>query len=228
MYCIYSPWPCTVQKHCILSAKTVTLHKQSISKPESMIEYIKGQISALAPASVTLDVGGVGYGLTISVNTYSVLQGKTEYRLLVHEHIREDAWTLYGFASEAERALFRALIGVSGVGAGTAMVILSGFTVPELENVIAGGDTAALKRVKGIGAKTAERIIVDLRDKIKPSDATLSLGTPITGEAYEEALSALVMLGYTAQQSRKTLKKLFEADPAIKVEAAIRKALSMM
>lgn len=193
-----------------------------------MIEYIKGELTHLQPTEAVLETAGVGYLLKISINTYGALEGKKEAKLLVHEVIREDAQVLYGFAAERERALFRLLIGVSGVGAGTAVVILSGFTVQELETVISGGDTRALKNVKGIGAKTAERIIVDLRDKIKPDDSALLVSTPASAQVFEEASAALVMLGYTPAQTRKVLKKLFEESPTIKVEEAIRKALAMM
>ena len=193
-----------------------------------MIEYIKGELTHLQPTEAVLETAGVGYLLKISINTYGALEGKKEAKLLVHEVIREDAQVLYGFAAERERALFRLLIGVSGVGAGTAVVILSGFTVQELETVRSGGDTRALKNVKGIGAKTAERIIVDLRDKIKPDDSALLVSTPASAQVFEEASAALVMLGYTPAQTRKVLKKLFEESPTIKVEEAIRKALAMM
>jgi Holliday junction DNA helicase RuvA len=193
-----------------------------------MIEYIQGVIAELTPATVTIDTGGVAYLLNISLNTYTGLQGQASAKLLVHENIREDAWSLYGFASERERTLFRALIGVSGVGAGTARVILSGFTTAELEQTIAGGDVKALKNVKGIGGKTAERIIVDLRDKIKPEGDTLLVQATANNDVFDEALAALVMLGYTRQQSQKALKKLFDADPTLKVENAIKKALALM
>lgn len=148
--------------------------------------------------------------------------------MLVHEAIKEDAWTLYGFLDEAERELFRLLIGVSGVGASTARMILSAMSAEELSAVIATSDVKRMKSVKGIGAKTAERIIVDLRDKIKAPDATLIIQSPATSEAFDEALAALTMLGFAAAQSRKVLKKLFDADPGLRVEAAIRKALPLM
>ena len=200
-----------------------------------MIEYIKGNLVELTPATATIETsGGVAYLLNISLNTFSVLESKAidTVRLYVHETIREDAWTLYGFFNTEERALFRALIGVSGVGAATTRVILSSHTVPELETIIASGDIKTLKGVKGVGAKTAERIIVDLRDKIKPGDSTLlSVGIPkakANQDVYDEALVALVTLGFAQTASRKALDKIFQADPNLKVETAIKKALSML
>lgn len=193
-----------------------------------MIEYIKGPVAALNPTAVTVDAGAIGYLVNISLNTYSRLEGQTECRLLTHLIIREDAWTLYGFADERERSLFRALIGVSGVGAATAMLILSAFGTSELEAAISGGDSKLLKTVKGVGGKTAERIIVDLRDKIKAGPDTLSIQTRMSTDVFDEALAALVMLGYTKANAQKALKKLFEADPTLKLETAIKKALAMM
>lgn len=194
-----------------------------------MIEYIKGRVESLNPASVVMETaGGVAYLLNISLSTFSTLEGATETRLLVHEAIREDAWVLYGFADERERSVFRMLIGVSGVGANTARMILSSITAPELEQVIASGDPARLKAVKGVGAKTAQRIIVDLKDKIKVDELTLSIQPTVTNDTYDEALAALVMLGFQRQQSQKVLKKLFDANPSITVEAAIKRALTMM
>lgn len=194
-----------------------------------MIEYIKGRVESLNPASVVMETaGGVAYLLNISLSTFSALDGATETRLLVHEAIREDAWVLYGFADERERSVFRMLIGVSGVGANTARMILSSITAPELEQVIASGDPARLKAVKGVGAKTAQRIIVDLKDKIKVDELTLSIQPTVTNDTYDEALAALVMLGFQRQQSQKVLKKLFDANPSITVEAAIKRALTMM
>lgn len=193
-----------------------------------MIEYIKGPIAALNPTAVTVDAGPLGYLINISLNTYSQLEGQKDCRLLIHLQIREDAWTLYGFADERERTLFRALIGVSGVGAATAMLILSAFGTAELEAAISGGDAKLLKTVKGVGGKTAERIIVDLRDKIKAGEDTLSIKTRMSTDVFDEALAALVMLGYTKANAQKALKKLFEADPTLKLETAIKKALAIM
>ncbi len=193
-----------------------------------MIEYIKGVLAELTPASVVIECGGIGYLLNISLSTFSSLEGVKEAKLLVHEVIREDAHQLYGFATEQERVLFRALIGVSGVGANTARMILSSFQAPELEAVIVNGDHARLKNVKGIGAKTAQRIIVDLKDKIKPMGDALILQPMLGSEVFDEALSALVMLGFPRPQSQKVLKKIFDANPSVKVEVAIKQALAMM
>lgn len=194
-----------------------------------MIEYITGTLAVLTPTSATVETsGGVAYLLNITLPTFSSLEGCTECRLYVHEAIRDDAWVLYGFAEERERELFRSLIGVSGVGAATAVIILSSLQGDELAAVISGGDAKRLKAIKGIGAKTAERIIVDLRDKIKATGDTLSIQMPRRSDAFEEALAALHMLGFDRKQSEKALSALFDADPSLKVEAAIKKALSMM
>lgn len=195
-----------------------------------MIEYISGKVAALNPAQAVIETAsGIGFALNISLQTYTELEGKKAARLLVHEVIREDAWTLYGFISSAEREMFRALIGVSGVGAATACVILSSMALGELQQIITSGDDARLKKVKGIGQKTAQRIIVDLRDKIKIDAITAetTVASAVT-EIYEEALAALMMLGFQKAPSQKVLKKIVEADPDIKLETAIKKALAML
>lgn len=193
-----------------------------------MIEYIKGEITQLNPTDVVIECNGIGYMLSISLTTFTALEGQKNVKLLVHESIREDAHQLFGFINEQERQLFRQLIGVSGVGANTARMILSSIPAPELEAVIASGDHSRLKNVKGIGIKTAQRIIVDLRDKIKPADVSLINQSDTSSEVFDEALMALVMLGFTRQQSQKALKKIFADDPLAKVEVAIKKALAMM
>ena len=195
-----------------------------------MIEYIHGQLAEQTPAYAVVDCHGVGYLLAITLTAYTELQDKKEAHLLVHEAIREDAYQLYGFVSRQERELFRELIGVSGVGANTARMILSSIPAPELAAVIIAGDHTRLKAVKGIGSKTAQRIVVDLRDKIKPAgDMPLAaIAAPAMSETFEEALAALVMLGFPRPAAQKTLRKLFEADPQIKVELAIKKALAML
>ncbi len=193
-----------------------------------MIEYINGTIAALTPTDVVIDCGGIGYLMSITLTTFSRLEGVSEAKMLVHESIREDAHQLFGFIDERERSLFRALIGVSGVGANTARMILSAIAAPELEAVIASGDHKRLTAAKGIGAKTAQRIIVDLRDKIKPLDETLVIKSAADSEVLEEALAALVMLGFPRAAAQKTLRKVHEADPDVKVETAIKRALAMM
>ena len=193
-----------------------------------MIEYIKGELAELTPTYAVIDCSGVGYLLNISLPAYTRLEGQRNAKLLVHESIREDAHLLYGFIDEQERSLFRLLIGVSGVGANTARMILSSIAAPELEFVIATGDVNKLKNVKGIGTKTAQRIIVDLKDKIKPIGNALIEQPTVVSDVFDEALAAMVMLGFPRQQVHKVLKKLFDADPTLKVENAIKKALSMM
>lgn len=197
-----------------------------------MIEYIKGIVTEVTPTYAVVEAAGIGYMANISLASFEEIQrSKGEIKLLIHEVIREDAHTLYGFMSAHEREMFRLLIGVSGVGPGTAILILSSLTVADLEAIINAGDHSRLKNVKGIGVKTAQRIIVDLKDKIKHVEGTLSLQPEATSsysEVYEEALAALTALGFVRQQSQKVLKRIFDADPSVKVEGAIKKALSMM
>ena len=193
-----------------------------------MIEYIKGTIAQLTPTYIVIETAGIGYGIEISVSTFDSLQGKESARIFIHEVIREDAHLLFGFGSSKERELFRLLIGVSGVGANTARTVLSALPPSSLEAAISQGDVTTLKSVKGVGAKTAERIIVDLRDKIKPGDDTLLNVGGKRDETFEEALAALVMLGFQRQASLKALKKIYDADPLTSAEKAIKKALSIM
>ena len=194
-----------------------------------MIEYVSGKIEEITPAYVVVETaGGVGYMLNISLNAYTKLQSEREARLYVYEAIREDAYVLYGFTDKHERELFMLLITVSGVGPNTARMILSSLTPADLEAVISGGNVGALKSVKGIGAKTAQRIIVDLKDKINTTGDSLLIHTQIENEAYEEALAALIMLGFTRQMSEKALKKLYAENPKVTVEQAIKQALKMM
>lgn len=193
-----------------------------------MIEYISGSIAELTPTYVIVDNHGIGYEMNISLTTFSELENKKDVRLLAHEVIREDAHVFFGFSTARERALFRLLIGVSGVGANTARMLLSSASPAELEMVITSGDVKRLKAVKGVGAKTAERVIVDLRDKIKPAGDTLVLEQTPASEAFDEALAALTMLGFAKPQSQKVLTKLFADDPSLKVEKAIKKALTML
>ena len=197
-----------------------------------MLDYIKGKVAELNPAYVVIDNHGMGYMLHISLSTYDVLvregQG-AEAQLFVHEAIREDAHLLYGFATKRERESFLLLISVSSVGPNIARMVLSSMSVEEFSAAIANSDVAAFKSVKGVGAKTAQRIIVDLKDKIKPADVTLIQHTgQAAGEVFDEALAALVMLGFPQQASHKTLKALFSREPGLSAEDAIKQALKMM
>ena len=196
-----------------------------------MLDYIKGQIAELNPTFAVVDNNGLGYMVNISMMTFDVLNRNPEapVKLYVYEALREDAHILYGFLSKHERELFLLLVSVSGVGPNTARMILSAASVEQIEQSIAAQDVALLKSVKGVGAKTAQRIIVDLKDKIKSTDTTLLVETSQqTGKVYEEAMAALLMLGFSRQASSKALNKLFELNPDITVEQAIKQALKMM
>ncbi len=193
-----------------------------------MIDYLSGQLTEITPTSAIVECGGIGYEVNISLIDFTSIQNEKNVKLYIHEAIREDAHLLYGFTSKRGRELFRLLIGVSGVGPNTARLILSAITVTDLEQTIASGNDSILKSVKGIGAKTAQRIIVDLKDKIKVGESTLISMSPTSSESYDEALSALIMLGFTSQQSKKVLKKLFADTPSITVENAIKMALKML
>lgn len=200
-----------------------------------MIEYIHGDLTELTPTTAIIETAGVGYGLNISLNTYTAIQGKREVKLYVHEVLvtggRDDSFTLYGFASKQERELYRLLITVSGVGAGTARMILSSMSPSELCNVISTANEAMLKSVKGIGLKTAQRIIIDLKDKI------VSLGIanelPANGAQFDlvnndvkdEAVSALAMLGFSPAPSAKVVVEILKEQPDLKVEQVIKMAL---
>lgn len=195
-----------------------------------MYDYIIGKIAELNPAFVVLDNGGMGYMINISFTTYNEIAKMSEQpvKLFVYEAIREDAHVLYGFMSRRERELFLMLISVSGVGPNTARMILSSLSANELEQCIASGNVGILKGVKGIGAKTAQRILVDLKDKIKVAGDTLLDNNSAPSAVYDEALAALAALGFTQQVSQKALKKLLKDDPSITVEAAIKNALKIM
>ncbi len=196
-----------------------------------MYDYISGKITELNPAFVVIDNNGLGYMINISLTTYNEVSKKSRdeiVKLYVYEAIREDAHVLFGFAGKHERELFTLLISVSGVGPNTARMILSSLSPSDLEQCIASGNVSQLKSVKGIGGKTAQRILVDLKDKIKVASDTLLDSDSAPSAVFDEALAALVMLGFTQQMSQKALKKLLKDNPDITVEEAIKKALKMM
>lgn len=203
-----------------------------------MIEYIKGTLEELTPALAVVEAAGIGYGLNISLNTFSAIQGKQSVKLYVHEVLvaggRDDSFTLYGFATTRERELYRLLLTVSGVGANTARMILSSMTPNELCDTIATGNESLLKSVKGIGLKTAQRIIVDLRDKIASTGVAQEL--PASGGANvlvdnsvkEEAISALTMLGFSPAPTAKVVVGILKAQPDLPVEQVVKLALKQI
>lgn len=197
-----------------------------------MIEYLKGDITELTPTTATIECHGVGYLTNISLNTYTTIQNRPQTKLYIYEAIREDAYILYGFADKRERELFMQLISVSGIGGNTARTILSALNPRELCEVIASGNDKLLKMVKGIGGKTAQRIIVELKDKIgaiegntQGSDLDKALFADTTNEVLDSAVAALTMLGYTAAASQKVVKGIIKEQPTVSVEGAIKEAL---
>ena len=199
-----------------------------------MIEYIKGELTELTPAMATVEAAGVGYGLNISLTTYSAIQGKKDVKLYVFESIREEAHVLFGFVSKKEREMFELLITVNGVGPNTARMMLSSLSVSELCNAISRGDERLIKGIKGIGKMTAQRIIVDLRDKIValgiadeiPAGGTVS--TPVNNEVRDEAVSALTMLGFAPAPTQKVVMAILQEQPDLPVEQVVKLALKQI
>ncbi|MBO8460480.1 MAG: Holliday junction branch migration protein RuvA [Bacteroidetes bacterium] len=200
-----------------------------------MIDYIKGSIAELTPTYAVIETNGIGYGIHIALTTYSALGKSTEAKLYVHEVIREDAHLLFGFMNKGERALFLLLISVSGIGANTARMILSSYTAGEIRQIIATGNAKLLSSIKGIGPKTAQRIIVELKDKIlkvemddETQSTLLNEVDASTEGTREEAIAALTMLGFASAPSTKVVNQLLKEDPQIPVEQVIKRALKML
>lgn len=200
-----------------------------------MIEYVRGELAELTPAYAVVEAHGVGYGLSISLNTYSGIQNKKEVKLYVVESIREDAYALFGFSTKQEREMFLLLITVSGVGANTARMILSAMSPAELCNVISSGNEKMLKTVKGIGLRTAQRIIVDLRDKIAVEGiadqmpaAGVAAASAMNNEVRDEAIGALTMLGFSPAPSAKVVVDILKAQPDLPVEQVVKLALKQI
>jgi len=193
-----------------------------------MIDYITGKVTELNPAFAVVECNGIGYSINISLNTYAVLERADNCKILIHESIREDAWILYGFADADERNLFRHLISVSGVGAGTARMVLSSMKPADLRQAITEGDVNIIKAVKGIGLKTAQRIIVDLKDKIGKHTGSGEIIAFSDNTAREEALSALVMLGFARNSAGKAVDNLLKEEKSLPVEEIVRRALKLL
>lgn len=196
-----------------------------------MYEYISGKVAELAPAYAVVEAAGVGYYLNISLQTYAAVEGSDEARLYVHFIVREDVQQLYGFATKIERELFRQLISVSGVGGNTARMILSTYSSNELRNIIATENAVLLKNVKGLGLKTAQKIIVELSGKmidLGMDEPTMISAPTAANPIFDEALQALIMLGFQKSASEKVLKSLFQESPTLPVEDAVRQALRRM
>jgi holliday junction DNA helicase RuvA len=190
-----------------------------------MIDYIKGEIIQITPTFLTMETGGIGYLINISITTFSKLEAKKEFKILIHEIIREDSHSLFGFADYEERDIFRLLISVTGVGANTARMMLSSLSPAEIERAILGSDANLLKSIKGIGLKTAQRIIIDLKDKLGKHVGSDEIFAFADNTKREEALSALVMLGFAKSAVSKVLDKIVREEKNLTVEDMIKRAL---
>lgn len=197
-----------------------------------MYEYIKGKIAEATPTYTVIEAGGVGYFINISLKSYADIEKLDEVLLYVHYIVREDQQSLYGFTTKLERELFRQLISVSGVGGNTARMILSTYTSQELQNIIATENAVLLKNVKGLGLKTAQKIIVELSGKMIELGASDMMLTQqqrgARNDVYDEALAALAMLGFQKSASEKALTAIFKESPTISVEEAVRAALKRL
>ena len=195
-----------------------------------MIEYIKGKIIELTPTDMVLECNGIGYKILISLQTYEALNGKSEVTAYIHHYLREDEELYYGFASKDEREMFRLLIGVSGVGAATARMMLSSLTTDEIRNAIITEDLNKIKSIKGIGTKSAQRLILELKDKVVKGGGTENtmLFTSTSNAAVEEATTALVMLGFTKPNVNKAISAVLKDSPSASLEEIIKLALKRL
>ncbi len=193
-----------------------------------MYDYIRGSLEELSPAEAVVECHGIGFKLQISLNTYDRLQGQKDVKIYVHHHLREDEETLYGFYDKEERRIFALLIGVSGIGPNTARMVLSSLTPDEVSVAVASGDVNRIKGVKGIGLKTAQKVIIELKDKIAKGGAELDLSGGNISSNTSEACSALVMLGFTKNAVEKTVASIVRKEPGISLEDIIKKALKML
>lgn len=195
-----------------------------------MYDYIKGEIVELSPAELVLECGGIGYYIMISLQTYESLKGNSEANVYIYHHLREDDEQFYGFATKNERELFKLLISVSGIGVGSARMMLSSLTDEEIRNAIIGEDVRKIKSVKGIGLKTAQRLIVDLKDKIVKGGGVenISIEAPESNKVAEEATTALLNLGFTKANIMKIIPEILKADAHASIETIIKEALKRL
>jgi Holliday junction DNA helicase RuvA len=193
-----------------------------------MYAFISGKIAEITPAYAIVDNHGIGYFINITLNTFAAIGEQAEVKLYTHLQVLEDAHNLFGFYTAKERDMFELLISVSGVGCNTARLILSSLTVDELSTAIANEDIRTIQAVKGIGSKTAQRIVVDLKDKVKKTEFTETIAEPLNNTVKNEALSALVILGFSKNAASKALDKLLKQSPDTPVEVLIREALKLL
>lgn len=193
-----------------------------------MITQIKGKLVEKNPTQLVVDCNGIGYEINISLHTYSSLSSEENIKLFTHLQVREDAHILYGFFTVSERAVFRLLISVSGIGTSTARTMLSSLTPAEIQQAIAIEDVSTIQGIKGIGLKTAQRVIIELKDKIKNLQGTEEIPVPKSNTIKEETLSALEVLGYSRKASEKVVDKLIQGDPDRTVEELIKSALNKL
>lgn len=194
-----------------------------------MYEYLDGKLVFKAPTHVILDVGGVGYYIHISLTTYSQIKDSEHCKLFISFQVREDSHTLYGFATESERHLFNHLISVSGIGPNTGRMMLSSITPEEIQHAIVQGQVAVIQKIKGIGPKTAQRVILELQDKLKKEGPNALLPPPIESQsATEEAVSALIMLGFSKQQVEKVVHSIAATEPHLSIEQIIKLSLKKL
>jgi len=195
-----------------------------------MIDYIKGSIEELNPTETTIENGGIGYKILISLQTYEALRNSKDTKIYIHHYLREDEELYYGFATKDERELFRLLIGVSGIGASTARMMLSSLTSDEIRNAILGEDINKIKSIKGIGLKSAQRLILELKDKISKGGGSdnSTLFTPSSNPAVDEAITALVLLGFTKANVTKAVNSVLKDNPSATLEEIIKLSLKRL
>ena len=193
-----------------------------------MFEYINGKITEITPTYIIVETGNIGYFVNISLQTHSKINGKDQFKVYIHQIIREDTNAMFGFADKSEREIFRLLISVSGIGANTARVMLSSLSANEVKKAIRSDDVATFQSIKGIGAKTAQRVIIDLKDKINKAEIDDDTGMTFKSSITEEALSALSMLGFPKAKAVKAVKKIYSSNSNISVEELVKNALKIL